>query len=393
MVTRYSGEWKTVKLGDCGKFISGNGFPLSYQGKQRGAYPFYKVSDMNNDGNGFYMIKANNYISVEIARTLSCNIIPQGAIVFAKIGAAIFLERKRITTCDCCIDNNMMAFLPNSDISSIFMCFMMERMKFGNFAQTTALPSLSGKNLAEIQVDLPPMDEQIAIAETLSALDRHLSNLSALIAKKQAIRQGALEDLMTGNWKRTTIAECAEILQGGTPNTNNPDYWGGNILWVTPSEITQCQSMYINDTERKITASGLKNSSARMLPAGTILLCTRATIGELAIASQPMTTNQGFKNLICRKNVNNVFFAYMLMTLKKQMISLAAGTTFLELSKSNLSTIEVNLPPLEEQSAIAHTLAALDSEISALNTQHSKLSAIRSAAINDLLSGKIRLTL
>ena len=106
-----------------------------------------------------------------------------------------------------------------------------------------------------------------------------------------------------------------------------------------------------------------------------------------------MTTNQGFKNLVCGQCVNNIFLAYTLTTLKKQMISLAAGTTFLELSKSNLSNIEVNLPPLDEQLAIAKTLSALDTEISSLTAEHSKLSAIRQAAINDLLSGKIRLAL
>ena len=259
---------------------------------------------------------------------------------------------------------------------------------------------INSKEYALFTFPLPPLDEQIAIADTLSAFDRHLANLSELIAKHEGIRAGALEDLLSGRtrlpgfrgeWRTTTIDDCAEILQGGTPDTKNPAYWGGNIIWVTPSEVTKLQSMYIDKSERQITQEGLKHSSATIVPAGTVLLCSRATIGDVAIAAKPLTTNQGFKNLVCRKHVNNLFFAYLLMTLKKEMITLAAGTTFLELSKSNLKTIPVTLPPVDEQIAIAETLSALDLNISNLKAEHAKISALRTAAINDLLTAKIRL--
>ena len=195
----------------------------------------------------------------------------------------------------------------------------------------------------------------------------------------------------SGEWRTTTIDDCAEILQGGTPDTKNPAYWGGNIIWVTPSEVTKLQSMYIDKSERKITQEGLKHSSATIVPAGTILLCSRATIGELAIAAKPMTTNQGFKNLICRKHVNNIFFAYLLKTLKKEMITLAAGTTFLELSKSNLKTIPVTLPPIDEQIAIADTLSAFDRHLANLSELIAKHEGIRAGALEDLVSGRTRL--
>lgn len=104
-----------------------------------------------------------------------------------------------------------------------------------------------------------------------------------------------------------------------------------------------------------------------------------------------MTTNQGFKNLVCKENVNNVFLAYLLRTLKDVMISLARGTTFLEISKTNLATMKIHLPPLAEQQAIADTLTALDDEITALEAEREKFIQIRDGAMNDLLTGKVRL--
>ena len=115
-------------------------------------------------------------------------------------------------------------------------------------------------------------------------------------------------------WKTCNIGQCVNIYQGGTPKTSNATYWGGDIVWVTPSEITKLSGLYISKSERTITQEGLNNSSATLLPKGTILLCTRATIGDLAIAAIPLTTNQGFKNLTCHKGIYNLFFAYMLST-------------------------------------------------------------------------------
>jgi len=113
----FNGEWQESQIQDFGHFKSGNGFPVKYQGHQKGAYPFFKVSDMNNFGNATRMVTSNNYISESVRKSLNVNIVPPNSIVFAKIGAAIFLERKKITVCDSCIDNNMMAFIPDHEIS------------------------------------------------------------------------------------------------------------------------------------------------------------------------------------------------------------------------------------------------------------------------------------
>lgn len=261
-------------------------------------------------------------------------------------------------------------------------------------------PGINGKEYSSFLVPVASKREQDAIAEALASFDNYIDNLTELIEKKKAIRDGALEDLVSGRtrltgytekWHKTNIGSCADILQGGTPSTTNNSYWGGNIIWVTPGEITKLPTMYIEDSERKITEDGLKNSSVRLLPAGTILLCTRATIGDLAIARKPMTTNQGIKNLVCRVGVHNVFLAYLLQTLKSTMIALAIGTTFLEISKRSLSSIEIKIPSFPEQKAIADVLTAMDDEIKALKDERDKMLQIREGAMDDLLTGRVRL--
>ena len=262
-------------------------------------------------------------------------------------------------------------------------------------------PGINGKEYSSFLVPVAPKEEQDAIANALAEFDTHIANLAELIEKKKGIRDGALEDLVSGRtrltgytdeWSKTTIGACAEIFQGGTPSTTNSRFWGGSVIWVTPSEITKLPTMYIDDSERKITEEGVQNSSAKLLPAGTILLCTRATIGDLAIAKKPMTTNQGFKNLVCNSDVHNVFFAYLLRTLKPIMLSLAIGTTFLEISKRNLSSIEISMPNYPEQKAIADVLAAMDKEIKDLEDERNKMIQIREGAMDDLLTGWVRLT-
>lgn len=193
------------------------------------------------------------------------------------------------------------------------------------------------------------------------------------------------------DWGITDIGSCVQIFQGGTPRTTNEAYWNGNIVWITPGEITQLDNLFVKDSERKITDLGLQNSSATLLPSGTILLCTRATIGALAIAAKPLTTNQGFKNLVCKKNIYNIFFSYLLRACMDEMLSKAIGTTFLEISKSTLSKIVVHIPDYKEQQAIADALTAFDTHINNLAKLIEKKKMIRDGAVEDLVSGKRRL--
>lgn len=194
------------------------------------------------------------------------------------------------------------------------------------------------------------------------------------------------------DWEIKYLSDFGKIQSGGTPSTTMAEYWGGNIAWCTPSDITSTPTKYINATERAITDLGLKNSAATVMPAGSILLCTRATIGELKINSIPMATNQGFKNIAINKGGNVDFLYYLLQTKKDCMLELAIGSTFLEISKTALCKIPLQTPmQSNEQSKIADALSDIDSLVEVLENQISKKKAIKQGAMQELLTGKRRL--
>ena len=161
------------------------------------------------------------------------------------------------------------------------------------------------------------------------------------------------------------ISDIVNVVGGGTPDTNISEYWDGNIQWFTPSEVGK--SKYISESERKITQSGLDNSSAKILPQGAILLSTRATIGECSIAMNECSTNQGFQSLISRNNYNSEFVYYLIQTKKKELIRNACGSTFLEISANEVRKIKCRVPKINEQDKISQLLSLIDQRISTQN--------------------------
>ncbi len=173
------------------------------------------------------------------------------------------------------------------------------------------------------------------------------------------------------------MGEIAEIVGGGTPTTSNPEYWGGDIPWLSPKDLTGYKKIYISHGERNITESGLMNSSAKMMPKGTVLFSSRAPIGYVAIAKNPVCTNQGFKSFVCRQDkVLNLFLYYWLKNNVEYFQSLGTGTTFAEISGSAMRDIEISLPPINVQKRIAGVLSSLDDKIDLLNRENATLEAL-----------------
>lgn len=148
------------------------------------------------------------------------------------------------------------------------------------------------------------------------------------------------------------MSTLADIISGGTPDSGNVDYWNGDIPWVTLVDLPPSDYVSrISDTQRKITQKGLSTSSAKMLPAGSVLVSSRATIGRVAINETPLSTNQGFKNLIVKdpSKINNMFLAHVMRSLKDKLDSLGTGGTFKEISKAVIGALDIPVPPISEQ--------------------------------------------
>lgn len=149
------------------------------------------------------------------------------------------------------------------------------------------------------------------------------------------------------------IEQLGKIISGGTPSTTNENYWNGEVIWITPKDLSKNKSKYIYTGERNITKDGLDNSSAKLLPANSVLLSSRAPIGYLAIAGCELTTNQGFKSIICDESiVLPEYLYYYLSTRIDELISISSGSTFLELSKSSFKNFELNIHSIQDQQHI-----------------------------------------
>ncbi len=187
-----------------------------------------------------------------------------------------------------------------------------------------------------------------------------------------------------GEWKECKLGDIAMVVGGGTPDTNNHKYWNGDIQWFTPSEIGR--DKYVTNSLRTISEEGLNKSSAKLLPIGTILLSSRATVGECSINKVECTTNQGFQSLITKEYFSKEFVFYLMQTKRKELIRKSCGSTFLEISANEVRKIKIAVPTSKEQEKISKLLALLDERIATQNKIIEDLKKLKCAIIENVLN-------
>lgn len=188
-----------------------------------------------------------------------------------------------------------------------------------------------------------------------------------------------------GEWETKSINDLADVIGGGTPDTTVKSYWDGEIQWFTPSEIGK--NKFVDASLRTITEDGLNNSSAKLLPPNTILLSSRATIGECSLSLRECATNQGFQSLVSKKcNVDYLY--YLIQTKKKDLIRKSCGSTFLEISANEVRKIQVSVPSDVEQQKIAELLSLIDERIVTQNKIIEDLKKLKSAISKHLFTRK-----
>ena len=231
------------------------------------------------------------------------------------------------------------------------------------YEESTGVPQLTAPQLGAYSISFPNLTEQAKIGAFLKLIDERISTQIRIIEELKMFRDTLMFKLLSPrkNWEHVCIHDIAMVVGGGTPDTNVKEYWDGNIQWFTPSEIGK--EKYAIVSEKTISQAGLDNSSAKLLPANTILLSTRATIGECSIAKKECCTNQGFQSLIATK-VTPEFLYYLIQTKKRDLLSKASGSTFSEISANEVRKIHICIPTTaKEQEALVQPLSAYDEKI------------------------------
>jgi len=195
------------------------------------------------------------------------------------------------------------------------------------------------------------------------------------------------------DWKWVKLGDTGKIISGGTPSTALPEYWNGNINWISPSDLTGYKSKTITKGAKSITETGLTKSSACLMPKGSVLFSSRAPIGYVVIAGDVLCTNQGFKSIIPNQNIDSEFLYYFLKGAKQKAEDVASGTTFKEISLTKFSELQIPLPPKPTQQAIVSKIEELFSELDKgtenLRTAQQQLNTYRQSVLKWAFEGKL----
>lgn len=398
--------WGVKRLDEVGIFISGTGFPEKEQGGIEGI-PFYKVSDMNLSENSIYMIKSNNYVTEDQIRQMRIKPILKKSILFAKVGAAIFLERKRIAKNFLC-DNNMMCFSPFD--FSLFYKYYFDILRLSKYAQVGALPSYNASDLANIKILLPPLPEQEKIAEILGTWDSAIEKLTALIAAKRLQKKGLMQKLLTaqirlpgftGEWQkqklgclfsfhRSLSASRAQLGEIGIPYLHYGDIHKTGKTSFNPEKDELPKLDYRENAEKYLLKNGdvvfVDASEDRKDASRFCVIKNKNNVPFLA----------GLHTVVVRPksdelNVNFSEFLFQSNDFRKQVSILANGMKIFGVSKDILSNIVIRYPQnIVEQKAIADVLSKADEEIDLLTRKLDLLQSQKKGLMQQLLTGKIR---
>jgi type I restriction enzyme, S subunit len=193
-------------------------------------------------------------------------------------------------------------------------------------------------------------------------------------------------------WEIKKLEDIGKIVSGGTPSTKVPDYWDGDVSWITPADLSGYNEKIIYKGRKSLTENGLKNSSARLMPKGSVLFSSRAPIGYIVIAGNEVCTNQGFKSIIPNDSISSDYLFYYLNASKQKAEKVASGTTFKEISLKAFSQLEISIPPLPEQyrivAKIEELFNSLDKGIESLKTSKQQLKVFRQAVLKWAFEGR-----
>lgn len=269
------------------------------------------------------------------------------------------------------------------------------------YCQGTKQQSYTAEIVKKLPIYCPiTIKEQNKIAEALSDVDALITALDKKIAKKRLIKQGAMQQLLTGKkrlcgfsdeWTIKRLGDLAKMNSGGTPDSSNSEYYGGDIPFLSISDITSTNK-YISRTEKTITEKGLRNSSARIFPIKTIMYAMYASLGKCGIANISLSCSQAILGITPSKNIDTEYLYYILSYIEETVKEFGQTGTQTNLSKQLVQDLELYLPTdAKEQQAIATILSDMDKEIADLEARRNKYKLIKSGMMQKLLTGQIRL--
>lgn len=288
-----------------------------------------------------------------------------------------------------------------------YVYYFLQTMHLEQYNAGAGVPTLNQNHLHSLKILIHKLPTQQKIASILSAYDNLIQNYKKQIEALQTAaselykewfvrfrflgwKNAKFENGIPEGWKIERIGNVGEVIGGGTPSTENEEYWDGDIPWLSPVDLSDNTNVYVSRGSNNITELGLKKSSAKMMPTGTVLLSSRAPVGYVALAKNPICTNQGFKSVVCNTSVIQPIYLYYYFRMNKNYLqSIASGATFPELSGSMMKKMKVLLPTEKVQQEFSKRARIFIEKAELLSEQITNLTQQRGLLLPRLMSGKI----
>lgn len=394
-------DWEVAKLGDCTNITSG-GTPNTMNDEYWGGdVPWMNSGDLNKK----IVNSVDGRITEKGVKYSSTHWIPKECILIGLAGQGKTRGTAAFNVFPLCINQSIAAIYPCKFFESKFVYYYFET-QYKNLRTLSdgggGRGGLTKSMLQDIEIPLPPIEEQRLIASALTSIDNLIDSLDRLIAKKIDIKQGAMQQLLSGKkrlkgftepWKIYKIDDLFDIGNGYTPSKANSAYWtNGTIPWFRMEDI-RANGRILKDSIQHITEEAVKNSG--LFPANSIILSTTATIGEHALLIADSLANQRFSFLIRKLNrcsdIDIMFFFYYCFILGEWCRANINDGGLMAVNMTDLKNYTFSAPSLPEQQAIASILTSMDNELSALEAKRKKYEQIKQGMIQQLLTGRIRL--
>lgn len=259
---------------------------------------------------------------------------------------------------------------------------------------TSTYPSIKPSDIEDIELDLPELETQKKICSTLRMLDRKIALNEEINDNLEQQAQSYFQELFVDNadpeWTTGTISDLGTVVGGSTPSKAKPEYYTeSGIAWITPKDLSNNKSKFVSHGENDITELGLRNSSASIMPEGTVLFSSRAPIGYIAIAAGEVTTNQGFKSVVPKPEIGTPFVYFFLKNTLPVIEGMASGSTFKEVSGSTMKNVPAVIPDAETLAKFSDFCAPIFAQQRILEEQNQSLATLRDNLLPKLMSGEI----
>ena len=365
-----------------------SGFPIIDGANLKG----YKVTD-----------NITKFVTEEKARSLSRSIAHRGDVIVTisgTIGQIAYIPEDSLYDEYLCSQRQFRVSFDSSMVYVPYLVFYFHTFEGQNkilsFANQTGVPALSQplKNFKKIRLCLPSLQEQRRIASIVETINDKIENNIKINDNLEQQAQSYFQELFVDNadpeWTTGTISDLGTVVGGSTPSKAKPEYYTeSGIAWITPKDLSNNKSKFISHGENDITELGLRNSSASIMPEGTVLFSSRAPIGYIAIAAGEVTTNQGFKSVVPKPEIGTPFVYFFLKNTLPVIEGMASGSTFKEVSGSTMKNVPAVIPDAETLAKFSDFCAPIFAQQRILEEQNQSLATLRDNLLPKLMSGEI----